>query len=174
MRIDVLDSTKKKDFLEEVSYLGKFKLPYLFLGTGSETIRTYSGHLSVDEILRIWRAFPIEGVGLYFGKKIIDKHGRKESRLSLDALHLLKDKISGNVIELDEEQAQKWFRGNNIELTAEQKAHAGVSPDGQKKCTGMVGNFVAVKFKNDLIGTGKLSEAGILLSFLPKERRIRS
>lgn len=163
VKIDVLDSTKKKNFLEEVSYLGKFKLPYLFLGTGSETIRTYSGHLSVDEILKIWRAFPIEGVGLYFGKKIIDKHGRKESRLSLDALHLLKDKISGNIIEIDEEQAQKWFRGNNVELTIEQKAK-------YKD----IKNFVAVKFRSDLIGTGKLSEAGILLSFLPKERRIRN
>jgi len=173
MRIDVLDSTKKKDFLEEVSYLGKFKLPYLFLGTGSEAIRTYSGHLSVDEILRIWRAFPIEGVGLYFGKKIIDRHGRKDSRLSLDALHILKDKIDKNIIDLDDEQIQRWFRGNNIELTVEQK----------EKYKGIVG-YVAVRYKahagvssveqKDFVGTAKLTETGMLLSFLPKERRIRN
>ena len=163
MKVDILDSTKKKDFLEEVSYLGKFKLPYLFLSSGKETIRAYSGHLTVDEILKIWRHYPVEGLGLYFGKKMIDRHGRKEARLSMDALHLLKDKISSNIVELDEEQAGKWFRGNNIELKEEQKV----------QYKGIV-EYVAVKYKEDLVGTGKLTEQGILLSFLPKERRIRN
>lgn len=163
MKVEILDSTKKKNFLKEVSYLGEMKTNNLFIATGSETVRVYSGHLHIDDILRIWRHYPIEGLGLYFGKQIIDKHGRKEARLSLDALHLMKDQITKNIVELDQEQADKWFRGNNLELSVEQKA----------KYKGIV-SYVAVKFKEDLIGTGKLTEGGILLSFLPKERRIRN
>jgi NOL1/NOP2/fmu family ribosome biogenesis protein len=163
IKVEILDSHKKKDFLKEVSYLGEFKTNKLFISTGSETVRVYSGHLHVDEILKIWRHFPIEGLGLYFGKMIIDKHGRKEARLSLDALHLMKDQIKEHIVEINQEQAEKWFRGNNLELSAEQKA----------QYKGIVG-YVAVKFKDDLIGTGKLTEGGILLSFLPKERRIRN
>lgn len=163
MKIDILNKSKKEEFLEEVSYLGKFKLPHLFIGTGNESIRVYSGNLSSNEVLDIWRNFPIEGVGLYFGKKIIDRHGKKESRLSLDALHLLKNNIDSNVIELTKEQLEKWFLGNNIELNAEQK-------EKYKD----VENFVAVKYEDSFVGTAKLNSQGILLSFLPKERRIKS
>ena len=109
MKVEILDSHKKKDFLKEVSYLGDFKTNKLFIATGSETVRVYSGHLHVDEVLKIWRNFPIEGLGLYFGKMMIDKHGRKEARLSLDALHLMKDQITKNIVELDQEQAEKWL-----------------------------------------------------------------
>jgi len=163
MKIEILDNTKKKNFFNEVSYLGDFKANILLAYSGKETLRAYSGHLSVGEILKIWRSFPIEGLGLYFGKQIIDRHGRKEARLGLDALHLMKNQITKNIIEINEEQAAKWFRGNNIEMTPEQKE--------QYKD---VKEFVAVKYKNDFIGTAKLTNQGILLSFLPKERRIRN
>ncbi len=163
MKIDILDSPKKKNFLNGISYLGDFKTNLLFVSSGSESIRAYSGHLIVDEILKIWRHFPIEGLGLYFGKQITDRHGRREARIGLDALHLMKNQISRNIVELDEEQAGKWFRGNNIELSVEQKEKYKEMKD-----------FVAVKYKEDFVGTGKLSTQGILLSFLPKERRIRN
>lgn len=162
MRIDILNKSKKDEFLEEVSYLGKFKLPHLFIATGGETIRVYSGGLSSNEVLDVWRNFPIEGVGLYFGKKIIDKHGKKESRLSLDALHLLKKNINNHIIEINKEQMEKWFLGDNIELTTEQK-------EKYKD----INNFVAVKYEEDFIGTAKLNSQYILMSFLPKERRVK-
>jgi NOL1/NOP2/fmu family ribosome biogenesis protein len=163
MKIEILNSKKKKDFLEEVSYLGEFKTNLLFLSSGKETIRVYSGNLHVDDILKIWRHFPIEGVGIYFGKQLIDKHGRKEARLGLDALHIMKNQITKNIIELNTEQGQKWFGGNNIELTIEQKEKYKELKD-----------FVAVKLNDDFVGTAKLTSQGILLSFLPKERRIKN
>ncbi len=163
MKIEILDNTKKKNFFNEVSYLGDFKANILLVSSGKETLRAYSGHLTVGEILKIWRSFPIEGLGLYFGKQIIDRHGRKEARLGLDALHLMKNQITKNIIEINEEQVAKWFRGNNIELTPEQK----------EKYKDMK-EFIAVKYKNDFVGTAKLTNQGILLSFLPKERRIRN
>lgn len=163
MKINVLDSTKKKGFLGELSYLGDFKLNYLFMSTGTEAIRTYSGHLSTDEILKIWRHFPIEAVGLYFGKETINKHGKRECRVSLDALHILKDQITKNIVELNDEQVLKWFKGDNIDLTPEQK-------DKYKEMK----DFVAVKFKQDFVGTAKINAQGILIGFLPKERRVRN
>jgi NOL1/NOP2/fmu family ribosome biogenesis protein len=161
MKIEIMNKSKKEDFLKELSYLGDFKMNELFLSAGPEQVRIYSGHLHVDDILKIWRIFPIEGVGLYFGKKITDRHGQKEARLSTDALHLLGDKITRNIIDINAEQVDKWFRGNNVELTDEQKAKYKLE-----------NNFVAVRFGTDFVGTAKLNAAGILISFLPKERRI--
>jgi len=164
MKIQIIDKTKKKKFIEEVSYLGldAKNIPYLFIRTGQETVRAYSGSLTNEEIMKIWSLFPIEGVGLYFGKEFVDKHGNKEARLSLDALHVLKDQIKGNIIEINNEQEKNWFLGRNVELTIEQK-------EKYKNIHG----FVAVKSEEDFLGTAKISGEGILMSFLPKERWVR-
>ena len=159
-----MNKSKKQDFLKELSYLGEFKMQQLFLKTGQESVRIYSGHLLSDEILKIWRHFPVEGLGLYFGKQIIDRHGVKEARLSLDALHTIRKDITDSIVEINHEQVEKWFRGNNVELTPEQK----------NNYSRFVGKFVAVKFGEDFVGTARLSADGILISFLPKERRIRN
>ncbi len=158
MKIHIMDRTKKKKFLQEVNYLGNLKTKNLFLMTGSEKIRAYSGSLTTEEIMAIWRMFPIEGVGLYFGKLTINRHGGKEARLSTDALHLMKNQISENILELDDKQILLWFAGKNFELKEEQKK---------------LKSYVAVKFENDFVGTGRISKDGILQNFLPKERRIR-
>ncbi|MBP7708272.1 hypothetical protein KA107_01190 [Candidatus Pacearchaeota archaeon] len=164
MRIDLMNKTKKEDFLKEVSYLGDFKLRQLFLHSGKEQIRIFSGGLLSDEVMKIWRHFPIEAVGMYFGKEFIDRHGKKECRLSLDGLHIIRDQITKNIVDIDAIQNDLWFRGNNVELTAEQK----------EKYKDLVAQFVAVRFKEDFVGTAKLNAQGILISFLPKERRIRN
>jgi len=162
MKIFTLDKTKKKRFLEEVSYLGDFKTNLLFLQTGVEKLRAFSGSMTNEDIMAFWRMFPIEGVGMYLGKLSIDKSGKKEARLSLDALHYFKDSISRNIIELDEEQAKEWFFGNPVALSEKQK-------EEYKDFR----NFVAVRFGEDFVGTGKISQEGIVQNFLPKERRVR-
>jgi len=75
----------------------------------------------------------------------------------------MKDQIKEHIVEITQEQVEKWFRGNNLELTPEQRV----------QYKGIIG-YVAVRFNTDLIGTGKLTEQGAILSFLPKERRIRN
>lgn len=162
MKIFPLDKTKRKGFLEEVSYLGDFKTNLLFLQTGTEKLRAFSGSLANEELMAFWRMFPIEGVGLYLGKISVDRSGKKEARLSLDALHHFKDQITKNILEVNEEQAKDWFLGKTIQLNEEQK-------EKYKD----VRNFVAVKFEEDFIGTGRIAENGVVMNFLPKERRIR-
>lgn len=162
MKIQILDKTKKKKVLEGLNYLGDLKMNELFIRTG-DRIRTFTGSLTNEQMMRIWSLFQIEGIGLYFAKDFIDKRGNQESRISLDGLHSIKDKVTSGVIELQENQISEWLRGTNLELSEEQK----------KKYKDLKG-FVAIKFKEDFVGTAKLTGQGVLLSFLPKERRIKN
>ena len=163
MKIEIMDKSKKRKFAEEVSYLGVKKIPYLLLKTGKERVNAFSGSLSVDEIYKFWRLFPIEGFGLYFGKQIVDRRtGKKDSRLSMDSLHFLKDQIDKNIVKLNKKQEEEWFFGKNIDLEENQ--------------AGDSSGFVAVLSFNgrDFIGTGKLTDdKKTLISFLAKERRRR-
>ncbi|MAH47586.1 hypothetical protein CMI37_17325, partial [Candidatus Pacearchaeota archaeon] len=116
MKIQILDKTKKRKFIKQLGYLGIEKIPQLLIKTGNERVRAFSGSLSNEELMAIWRLFPIEGVGLYFGRELVDKRtGKKEARLSLDALHVLKEQIKDGIVELNEEQEAEWFRGKDLE-----------------------------------------------------------
>jgi NOL1/NOP2/fmu family ribosome biogenesis protein len=162
MKIQVLDKTKKKKVLEGLSYVGDLKMNELFIRTG-DRIRIFTGNLTNEQIMRIWSIFQIEGLGLYFAKDFIDKRGNQETRISLDGLHSVKNQINKNIIEIEENQKESWLRGNNLELNPIQK----------EKYSDIKG-FVAIKYNNDFIGTAKLTEQKVLLSFLPKERRIKN
>ena len=164
MIIQILDRAKKKKIIEEIEELGITKIRELLIKTGSERIRAFSGSLSVEEIMSLWRILPFEGIGLYVGKESMNK-GTREVRLSVDGLHIWKEQITNNILILTEEQERDWFRGKNIALN-----------DEQKKLFENLNKFVAVKSWDgkDFIGTGKIGEGGILYGYLPKERRRKS
>jgi len=148
MKIQILDRTKKKKIITELEPLGIKKIDELLIRVGKERIKGYSGSLSKEEIYDLWRLLPIEGIGLYFVKEIIDrKTGRREVRLSIDAAHLLSDHIKKRVVMLSTNQEKVWFNGKEIELTQEQKELVDC-----EKC------FVITKSleSNDIIGTGKV------------------
>jgi NOL1/NOP2/fmu family ribosome biogenesis protein len=99
---------------------------------------------------------------LYVGKDSIDKkNGNHEYRLSLDSVHLWKDKIKFNILTLNEEQEKKWFLGNDVTIDEQQKNN--------------LKGFVVIKSKEDgdFIGVGKVGNENILYNFLPKERRVK-
>ena len=173
MKIDVLSRGKKKKFVEGLSSLGIKKIPQMLVRSGKERIRAFSGDLDKAAIMDIWHLLPIEGVGLYVGKDMVNRNGVREVRLSLDGMHAWKDQlevglskgaggraqVAGRIVQLTEEQEKAWFLGRNIELDGSQKVEAG---------------FVSVKSADgkDFIGTGKVGADGrMLFSFLPKERR---
>ena len=160
MKLTILDKTKKKKFIEGISNFGVSKVPELLIRTGSERVRAYSGSLSKEEIMDIWKILPIEGVGLYVGKDLIDRHGVREIRLSVDGLHTWQNQITKDIFVLSESQEEEWFKGKNIELDKIEKE-----------------GFVAVKSNDekDFVGMGKIGAGGkILFNFLPKERRRKS
>ena len=164
MKIQILDKAKKKKIIEQIKDIGITKIPELLIRTGKERIRAYSGNLSREEIQELWRTFSIEGIGLYVAKEIASKKsGTKETRLSLDGIHLWENQVKEKIILLNKEQEELWFRGKDIELTKEQ----------QKKYT-FEKCFVVVKSHDnkDIIGTGKTGDKiEILYNYLPKERR---
>lgn len=160
MKIQILDKAKKKKLLSKLEHFGIRKIPQLLVKSGNERVCAYSGSLSVEEIMDLWRILPIEKVGLSVGKEI-SKNSKEEFRLSLDGLHIWKDQIKNYIFVLNKEQETEWFKGKDIELD-----------ESQKKSLLDIKGFFAVKSfdKKDFIGTGKISN-GVLYNFLPKERR---
>jgi NOL1/NOP2/fmu family ribosome biogenesis protein len=92
----------------------------LFIRTG-DRIRIFTGSLTNEQIMRIWSLFQIEGIGLYFAKDFIDKRGNQETRISLDGLHSIQDQITQGIVEINDKQFENWIRGDNIELSEQQK-----------------------------------------------------
>jgi NOL1/NOP2/fmu family ribosome biogenesis protein len=154
MKIQILDRAKKKKFIGGVGELGMKKIPELLIKTG-DRVRAFSGDLSTEQIMEICRLLPIEGVGLYAGKDLVNRSGVREVRLSLDGMHLWQSQLENRNIILTEEQEELWFKGKDIELTEEQ----GKLGDG----------FVCVKSFGKIGGEPKT-----LFGFLPKERRRKS
>jgi len=147
--------SEKKEILELLKFYGIEDLHYLLVASGKEKIRAYSGILSTDEIIEIDKAVGIELIGAYFFHKYDNN-----LRLAPDAIHLLKDKITKNILELTELQAREWFKGQDILLTKEEQLEL----KNESK------TFKVIKYKDDLIGTGKLTEDRIV-NYTPKERR---
>ena len=155
MPIRFIFKTEKKQIMKQLKYYGIEKLPYLLISTGKEKIRAYSGELSTNEIIELNKNIGIELIGMYFMHNF-----NGETRLSMDAIHLLKEKITKNIIEINEKQAKEWFKGQDIILTEEDKEKWKTESKG----------FKIIKFKDDLIATGKLIEDRIV-NYMPKERR---
>lgn len=161
MRIEVLSRAKKKKFVEALGDFGIDKIPQMLVRAGKEKIRAFSGDLDKGEILDLWRVLPVEGIGLYVGKDVLNRKSNvREVRPTIDGLHVWKDKIKGRILDLNEEQERVWFVENEVELTKEQ---------------GEIGvGFVAVRSNMDFVGVGKVNaDCDKLFGFLPKERRRR-
>ncbi|MBT7102570.1 hypothetical protein HN935_03605 [archaeon] len=160
MKIQILNNAKKKKIVAELANLGMEKIPELLVRTGKERIRAYSGDLSTEQIMEIWRMLPIESIGVYAGKERISRNGVREVRLSVDGMHVWKEQLTERVFVLSEEQEKEWFLGKNIELDDDQGFGAG---------------FVNVKAGEDFVGMGRIGVDGdMLYNFLPKERRRRN
>ena len=111
--------------------------------------------------MEIWRMFPIEGVGLYVGKEFVNRNGTREVRLSVDGMHVWKEKLTDKIFVLTEEQEADWFEGKDVDVNEGQNDYGG---------------FVLVKSADgkDFVGMGKIGNDGkILFGYLPKERRRR-
>jgi NOL1/NOP2/fmu family ribosome biogenesis protein len=143
---------EKEKLLEQLKeQFGIKEIPWELAKLGRERIMAFSGDISEKEILELDKFARIEGVGVYFAK--IDEN-TKDIRLSIEGVHLLQDQITKNIFELDEKKAEQWMMGQEINIT-----------------TGKKGFFI-MKFKNDFLGTGKIS-AEKISNFIPKARRLK-
>lgn len=144
----VKSAEKKKMLAELKGQFGITELPYLFIESGKEKIRAFSGSLSKEEIIEIGSMANVEGIGLYLLKK--EETGL---RLSFEALMLLSRQITKNILDIDDKQLAFWIRGSDIDTNAP----AGV---------------YAIRHNGDFIGCGK-SNGSRLFNYVPKERRLK-
>jgi len=154
MNVEFLDNTKKKKLIKLLKeQYGISNLPYLIIKTGIDKYRIYSGSLSKDELIELGKNTRLELIGIKLCK--ID---RENIRLNFDSLNLpeIKKQITKNIIIIDDKKAENFLKGENIEMTTNLKG------------------YVVIKNKDNLIGIGKPSADGKIISnYIPKERRIK-
>ena len=150
MNAKFLSSGEKKKLLAELNErFGIEKLNYIFVETGKQKIRAFSGTLSKEELVRLGDFARVELIGLYFARRD-DMSGL---RLSLDALHLIKNQINKSVIEIDDNQFGEWMQGMNLDIS--------------------IGKGVyVVKHKGDILGCG-FSSGNKLFNYVPRERQAK-
>ncbi len=145
-----LSSSRKKKIIQQLEdQFGITSLPYLFLQFGKDKIRVYSGNLSKENLNNLDKNTRIENMGLYFAR--IQPDG---IRLTIDGIQLVKDQITKNIMEINNNQAKDWFKGNDLDIKAESA-------------------FKILKNNNEFIGCGK-STGDRITNFVPKERRIKN
>ncbi|AGK60404.1 hypothetical protein Asulf_00375 [Archaeoglobus sulfaticallidus PM70-1] len=112
-----------------------------FYERGKRRIYAYScGNLGVRAVSK----------GLYFAT--IEKDGL---RLSMEGSFIVGKVAKKNVVEVDEEKALRWMRGEAIEINQ----------------TDVSEGYVILKYGSYFIGCGKLRN-GKIINFVPKDRRL--
>jgi NOL1/NOP2/fmu family ribosome biogenesis protein len=144
-----LTSASKKKIINQLNkQFGIKKVPYLLLQFGKEKLRLYSGSFSKQELIDLDRTLRVETIGLYFAKQQQDG-----LRLTIDGTQLFKSQITKNILEVNNNQAEQWFKGYDLEIQ-------------------IPSNFKILKNKGYLIGCGKSTGEKITNS-IPKERRVK-
>ena len=92
----------------------------------------------------------INSLGMYFGEV-----NRGELRLSIEGSQMLGKSAKKNVLVLDEDDADKWMKGEDFDVETKLKG------------------FVIIKNKDDFLGCGRIAN-GKLLNYVKKERRVNS
>lgn len=150
-QLKILTEKEKKNILNQLKdQFGIKKIPGTLIKRGKERIFLYQGSFKEKEIKDLERITFVERVGVYFGKE----ETNQGVRLSIEGSQILKDQITKNIIELNEDEMQTWMMGHEL-----------------LKKTGING-FVIIKYEEEMLGTGKASEEKIT-NFIPKSRRLK-
>jgi len=140
----------KKEILKRLEeQFGIKKIPGELFQRGKERIFLFQGSFEEDKIRELEKLAFVERVGVYLGK--IEEYG---IRLSIEGTQILKDEIKKNIVELDEEEKETWMMGHEVLK--------------KNDSTG----FVIIKYKEEMLGTGKAS-AEKITNFIPKSRRLK-
>src|SRR3989338_1467888 len=143
--LKILNNKEIKEIyrLVEKQWGAKIKLDYGFLKNNKNRIFVVNKDISKIDISKL----RLNSVGMYFCE--IDSKG---IRLSIEGSQIVGPKATKNIIELDEEETRKWFKGEDLEKNCE-------------NCSG----FVILKNKKDFLGNGKYTN-GKILNYVGKTR----
>jgi NOL1/NOP2/fmu family ribosome biogenesis protein len=99
----------------------------------------------------------IDTMGLYFGAFV-----ENQFRLSIDGAQLLAPLCKKGIIDIDKKQMQAWLQGEKLEIA-----------DFEGVDLPPVGNFVIMRFGEDILGCGKVT-AECISNYIPKTRYIHA
>ncbi len=145
--MEKLGRKKKKEILKGLEEYGiNIKENLIYLTKDSV-------YLLTPEAFELIKRIKKEGIkfraGFYLAK--IEKQGL---RLSFDSCQLFSKQIK-KYIEINSEKAEKWFRGEDVNINNKQEG------------------FFVLKYKEDFVGCGFVKN-GIIKNYIPKDRRIKS
>lgn len=149
-QLKILNENEKQEIVNKLNkQFGIKKVPGLILRKGAERLFLFKGSFNGKQIKKLKDAIPVDKVGIYFAKII-----KNEIRLSIEGVYLLKDEIKENIFQLTKQQAEKWIKGQELNIKPGKKG------------------FLVIKYKDDFLGCGKASENKIT-NFMPKSRRLK-
>jgi NOL1/NOP2/fmu family ribosome biogenesis protein len=149
-KIKILEGKELENFTQILNdQFGITKIPGQLIMKGKEKVFLYTGNLPEKDLKTIEFRIFIERVGTYVAK--IEEQG---IRLSIEGSQIFKNQITKNIVELNEEEMLTWMHGSEVLK--------------QSRITG----FVIIKYKEDMLGTGKAS-AEKITNFIPKSRRLK-
>lgn len=149
--IKILTQQERKKIEQKLSQqFGIKEIPGKIVMRGAERLFFFTGEIDEEGIRKIEEIAPIEKTGVYFAKIIND-----DIKLTIEGTQILKEQINRGIFEINDEQAEEWMMGRELEIK-----------------TGMKG-FVVIKNRDDLLGCGKASENKIT-NFIPKARRLKN
>ena len=145
--LTILNKKEIKKILEIIKDQWDFdaELDYAFLKNNKDKL-----YIANKEVFNLdFKKLRINSIGMYFGQL-------KDNtlRLSIEGSQLIGKDAKKNVVELDDAETMKWFKGEDL----------------QKECKDCEG-FVLMKHDRDFMGTGKYAN-GKILNFVGKTRRI--
>ena len=152
--IHILSNQETQEILSKLNkQFGIQKLPEnsVLIKIGKEKIFLFNGNFSEEQIKNLEKITFIERIGIYFAKIFLPTN---EIKLSIEGTQTLKNQITKNIFEINNEQLENWMLGKELNIK-----------------TGLKG-IVVIKYKDDLLGCGKASENKIG-NFIPKSRRLR-
>ena len=141
-----ISSRDKKNLFELLKNQFGFsgKLDYNFFTNDKKRIFLFNKNLEIN-----FSKIRINSLGLYFANT------EKEIRLTIEGSQIIGPYSKKNILKLNDKDLESWIYGNDI------------------KTKEVFEGFILIKNNDDFYGTGKYKD-GIILNFLPKERRLKS
>ena len=146
--IKILNKNEIKAILELIKnqWGASADMTYAFLKTDKGKIYVVNSDISRLELGKL----RINSIGLYFAE--IRDGG---IRLSIEGSQIIGPKSKKSVLELNDNEAKEWMRGNDLEMK------------------GDFSGFLIIKHKEDFLGCGKYAN-GKILNYIGKARRVNS
>ncbi|MFC1723287.1 hypothetical protein ACFL0V_04055 [Nanoarchaeota archaeon] len=143
----ILNSREKKSILKQIQeqWESDFKPDVMLM---SNKNKFYIITRDLQEIN--WQDYKIDKIGLYIGRI------EKEIRLSIEGSQVIGPTTKKNVLDINKEQLDLWFKGEDLEI-----------PNLENK---ELSGFIILRHQDDFIGSGKISNNKIL-NYVPKGRR---